>query len=113
MEDLIHQISQLKEKMPGLQLLEHEFDNMKRDISSLKGELMTLRDRSSKAIKRESIAAQINKRDSSAKLGRSSILNQGSMSPVLNEIDNKENKSNLDGKDFVGRVDTNISQSEG
>lgn len=101
--------------MPGLQLLEHEFDNMKRDISTLKGELMTLRDRSSKAIKRESIAnaAQMNRRDSSAKLGRSSIINQGTMSPVLNEIENKENKSSLDGKDLVGRVDTNISQSEG
>jgi len=36
-EEAFQQINMVKEKMPALQFLENEFDNLKRDISVLKG----------------------------------------------------------------------------
>jgi len=37
MNDVIQEISALKERMPTLKLMENELENMKRDLTSLRG----------------------------------------------------------------------------
>lgn len=108
LEDVFHEISAIKEKMPTLKLMESELENMKRDLTTIRGELMTV-GKSNKSIRRESInpAKPIFKRESSSKVGKPSLSHSNS-SVLLQEAD-KENKSqHVDAKEGM-RVETNAS----
>jgi uncharacterized protein YukE len=68
---------------------------MKRDLTMIKGELMTV-GKSAKSIKRESINANAKptfRRESSSKIGKGTALSHSSSSVLLQDNDNKENKS--------------------
>lgn len=111
MEDVFHEISAIKEKMPTLKLMESQFENMKRDLTTIRGELMTV-GKSNKSIRRESInpvipAKPMFKRESSSKAGKPGLSHSNS-SVLLQEVD-KENKSqHIDAKEG-NRVETNAS----
>jgi hypothetical protein len=86
-EDAFHEIAGLKDKMPTLKLMESELENMKRDLTMIRGELMTVT-KSSKSIKRESInpSKPIFKRESSSKVGKGATLSHSNSSVLLQEV---------------------------
>ncbi len=69
--------------MPTLQFMESELENMKRDFTGLKGELITFANKSNKNIKRESINVQNARRDSTPKIGKNSFLAHSNSSVTL------------------------------
>lgn len=108
-EDAFHQIAALKDKMPALKLMETELEGMKRDLTMIRGELMTV-GKSSKSIKRDSIAPVFSpspsptlnpsssnkvlmRRESSSKIGKGAVLSHSNSSVHLLDGENKENKN--------------------
>ena len=108
MEDVFHEIAALKEKMPTLKLMEGELENMKRDLTAIRAELMTV-GKSSKSIKRESInpARAAFKRESSSKTPKAALTHSSS-SVLLQEVDKENRSQHVDAKEG-NRVETNAS----
>lgn len=86
MEDAFHEIAVLKDKMPTLKLVESELENMKRDLTMMRGELMAV-GKSSKSIKRESInpIKPVFRRESSSKIGKGNTLSHSNSSVLLQD----------------------------
>lgn len=87
---------------------------MKRDLTMIRGELMTV-GKSSKSIKRDSInPAKAFRRESSSKITKGSGLGHSNSSVLLlqPDVENKENKENksqhIDAKD-CNKMETNAS----
>lgn len=94
--------------MPALKLMETELEAMKRDLATIRGELITA-GKSAKSIKRESINPTLTptanftgnpapnkalfRRESSSKVGKGAGLSHSNSSVLLQEGENKENKS--------------------
>ena len=51
-EDIEHEVAQIKDKIPDVRLMEDQLENMKREFTALKGELMTFGNKSNKSIRR-------------------------------------------------------------
>lgn len=98
--------------MPNVQVLEDEIENMKRQFTALKGELMTVGNTSSKSLKRESIAHNLSsnslRRDSNLK-GRASVASN------IGDQVNKENMGNEEGRreSLLQGIDANAVKIDG
>ena len=70
LEDLKYDIASIKEKLPNVQFMEGEIENMKKQFAIMKNELMNVGNKSNKSIKRESISNGVG---SLANLRRTSV----------------------------------------
>ena len=101
-DDLQYDITSIKDKLPNVQFMEGEIENMKKEFAAMKNELMNMGNKSNKSIKRESISNGVN--------NLASFRRNSAQKPRVSGVKNEDNKENMSREEnVVVQMDVNVN----